>query len=271
MKTFRLPLIALCLSGSTALAGSWFGPSPWANATYYPGNLDGKYQAAVAGLNTTGVLGFAIRDGAPPFLQIESQSLNNNALVANSVAVNQDIQLDRSLNYFAIFVNGRSYVGQTAAAINYDNDTVTGTLIGTAPTSLTNTNTLVTSQLFTNIFTTNIVSTNVTISNVGGLTVTNLLVQTNRSTISNVETFLITNQVPSPILIATGVDGSFRANITSKRNIFTFQGPGQLSAPGPVVAGQQVNPITAFTVNGIRVSFSSQATFQSLNTQQAAQ
>jgi len=269
MKKIFVPIFMALACGSQSLAG-WFGPGPWANATYYPGNLDGKYQAAVTGVNTTGVLGFAIRDGAPPFLQIESQSLSDNALIADTVAVNQDIQLDQSLNYFAIFVNGRSYVGETAAGINYDNSTVTGTLIGTAPTSLSNTTTQITSQLFTNVSTTNIVTTNVTVTNTGGLPVTNTTVVTNTAVISNVETLSITNELPSPVLIATGVDGGFQASINNKRGVFTFQGPGQLSSPGPVVAGQQVNPVTAFNVNGIRVSFSSQATFQNLNPQQAA-
>jgi hypothetical protein len=232
MKRLLLPAIALCFGGHFCFAGNWFGPSPWANATYYPGNLDGKYQAAVTGVNTTGVLGFAIRDGAPPFLQIESQSLSANALVADTVAVNQDIQLDQSLNYFAIFVNGRSYVGETAAGINYDNSTVTGTLIGTAPSSLSNTTTQITSQLFTNVSTTNIVTTNVTVTNTGGLPVTNTTIVTNTAVISNVETLSITNELPSPVLIATGVDGSFQANVNSKRGVFTFQGPGQLSSPG---------------------------------------
>jgi hypothetical protein len=65
-------------------------------------------------------------------------------------------------------------------------------------------------------------------------------------------------------LISTGVDGAFQASINSKRAVFTFQGPGQLSAPGPVTNGTQVNPTLAFNVNGIRVSFSSTASFQNL-------
>jgi hypothetical protein len=301
MKKLLLPAIALCLSGSAALAGNWFGSGPWANATYYPGSLDGKYQAAVFGANVSGVLGFAIRDGSPPFLQSQSNQtvpLNSNT---TSIISSQEIGVDGSLNYYAIFVNGRTYVGTTAAGINYDNSSVTGTLIGTQPSTLGTTNKQITSQILTNISTilltntsnsitissqtiTNVVSTNETISiTAGGSTVTTNIVYN----LTNVETLLITNTnvialPPVPVtnittetalftndlvnvtLVQTGVDGAFQASINSKRAVFTFQGPGQLTAPGVVTNGSQVNPALAFNVNGIRVSFSSTANFQSL-------
>ena len=263
MKRLTLPFSLLCLLSLPALAGNWFGSGPWANATYYPGNLDGKHQASVSGVNTAGVLGFAIRDGAPPFLQQQTEEASA-SLTDVTLAVNQQIELDQSLNYYAIFVNGRAYAGATAAAINYDASTVTGTLLGSTPTSLTNTNNVVTRQLLTNIGSTNLVTTNTTITNIGSILITNINIVTNRTVFSNVETVLLTNLITEPVLIATGVDGSFQANITGKRGVFTFQGPGQLSSPGPVLNNQQINPVTAFNVNGIRVSFSSQATFQSL-------
>jgi len=340
-----LALLLLPLLASTYNAAGFGGPGPWANSTPYPGFLDGKYQAAVTGQNTSGVLSFAIRDGAAPFLQIESQSAGGeNVVIADVVAVNQDFALDRSLNYYAVFVNGRAYVGSTAAGINYDSSTVSGTLIGSAPTTITNTTQDVTSQLITNIspfITTNttseitsqlitntvpiivtntsnsITSTNITtvvktnetivITNSDGVvTETNVfydlvteqtvfftntieipeVIRTNEVvetvfftnststpvivTNTTVETVFFTNIFESPASIATGVDGAFQANITGKRGIFTFQGPGQLSSPGPVIDGRQVNPVMNFNVNGIRVSFSSQATFQQLTSSQAA-
>ncbi len=254
----RWILLPLLLTAAPALAGNWFGSSPWANGTYFPGNLDGKYQAAVFGANVSGVLGFAIRDGAPPFLQSQNQTLaslntggSNNAIVSN-----QQISIDNSLNYYAIFVNGRTYVGTTAAAINYEDNSVTGTLIGTQPSSITTTNPIIVSQLITNV-----VSTNETIilDDNGVITQTNIT-----SSLTNVETLLTTNVAISATLISTGLDGAFQANINNKRAVFTFQGPGQLTAPGPVTNGTQINPSLAFNVNGIRVSFSSTASFQSL-------
>jgi hypothetical protein len=82
---------------------------------------------------------------------------------------------------------------------------------------------------------------------------------------SNVETVTITNTVLEPVVIATGADGSFQASINGKRGVFTFQGPGQLTSPGPVISGQQANPTTAFNVNGIRTSFSAASAFQQVN------
>jgi hypothetical protein len=301
MKKLLLPAIALCLSGSAVLAGNWFGSGPWANATYFPGNLDGKYQASVFGDNVSGVLGFAIRDGAPPFLESQNQQavpLNSNTI---SIVSNQQIGIDNSLNYFAIFVNGRTYVGTTAAAINYDNNNVAGTLIGTQPSTLTTTNKQIVSQILTNISTTlvtntsnsitissqtftNVVSTNETIvvDNNGVITTTNInynltnietVFITNTNVINlppvpvtniSTETVLFTNDLINATLVSTGVDGAFQAGINSKQAVFTFQGPGQLTSPGPVTNGTQVNPTIAFNVNGIRVSFSSTANFQSL-------
>ncbi len=301
MKKLLFPAIALCLSGSSVFAGNWFGSGPWANGTYFPGNLDGKYQASVFGANLSGVLGFAIRDGAPPFLESQNQQavpLNSNTI---SIVSNQQIGIDNSLNYFAIFVAGRTYVGTTAAAINYDNNSVAGTLIGTQPSTLTTTNKQIVSQLLTNISTTlltntsnsitvssqtftNVVSTNesIVVDNNGVITTTNITYDltnietvfiTNTNVINlppvpvtniSTETVLFTNDLVNATLVSTGVDGAFQAGINSKRAVFTFQGPGQLTSPGVVTNGTQVNPTVAFNVNGIRVSFSSTANFQSL-------
>jgi len=303
MKSFLLSSLAIALCTNFAAAGSWFGPGPWANATYYPGNLDGKYQAAVFGANISGVLGFAIRDGAPPFLQSQTQTLAslNSGGSNNAIVSNQQIGIDPSLNYFAIFVNGRTYVGSTAAGINYDNNSVTGTLIGTQPSTLTTTNKQITSQLITNLTTTlitntsnsitvtsqlftNVTTTNqsVVVTNNGIVTRTNIVfnltnVQTTFITNTNVvilppvavtnsttESVLFTNDLINATLSNTGVSGAFQASINSKRAVFTFQGPGQLTAPALVTNGSQANPLLAFNVNGIRVSFSSTASFQSL-------
>jgi hypothetical protein len=264
MKKTLLPTLAVLLSGHLAMAGNWFGSGPWANATYYPGNLDGKYQAAVYGANLSGVLGFAIRDGAPPFLQSQTQTLAslNSGGSNNAIVSNQQIGIDNSLNYYAIFVNGRTYVGTTAAAINYDNSSVAGTLIGTQPSTITTTNPIVTSQLITNVVSTN---ETVIIDDNGVLSQTNITYN-----LTNVQTVLTTNSAISATLISTGVDGAFQASVNSKRAVFTFQGPGQLSAPGPVTNGTQVNPQIAFNLNGIRVSFSSTASFQSLGSTNSA-
>jgi len=134
MNPIKTPLFcALALAGfvSCAAGGNWFGPGPWANGTFYPGNLDGKYMATVSGDNINGVLGFAIVDGTPPFRVSEQQQAD-----INVVAVNDQIGIDPLQNYFVIFVQGRTYSGLTTAGINYDTKTVAGALQGTDPIAI---------------------------------------------------------------------------------------------------------------------------------------
>lgn len=125
MKTLLPALIAGILLASTSHAG-WFGPGAWANATYYPGNLDGKYQAAVFGNNISGVLGFALRDASPPTTVTSQLNTTNNSSQSS-------LRVDPFLNYFAIFVEGRTYTGLSTANVNYNNNSVTGALIGAQP------------------------------------------------------------------------------------------------------------------------------------------
>jgi len=125
MNKFLLVPFLTALSSAPILAGA--GPGPWANGTYYPGNLDGKYQAAVVGNNISGVLGFALRDGGLPFSSSAGQQ------GAGTNGVNTSLSVDPSMNYFAIFVEGRTYTGSTAAGVNYKSSKVTGALMGNQP------------------------------------------------------------------------------------------------------------------------------------------
>lgn len=132
-----LPLLSLCASfslGTYANAGA-FGPGPWSDGAYNPGGLDGKYQAVVfpaggRGDGLTGVLGFAIVEGAPPILQqvVEEAAPNGGAVARNIVNI-----VDPFQNYFAIFVGGRAYAGATTAGVNIDTKQISGTLRGTDP------------------------------------------------------------------------------------------------------------------------------------------
>ena len=118
MKAHFLSLFAILLAANASLAGNWFGSGPWANDAYYPGQLDGKYQASITGVNIAGAVGFAFQDGAPT----SSSSAGTAAGASNNITV------DPSLNYFVIFVQGVTYSGTTTATINLDQNTVTGAL-----------------------------------------------------------------------------------------------------------------------------------------------
>jgi len=127
MKTLLSSLLPVLLIGS-ALAGS-FGPGPWSDGAYYPGGLNGKYMGVVTGNNISGVLGFALVEGAPPFRVSESQSSDDTGVLT----VNDQIGIDVLQNYFAIFVEGRTYTGVTTAGIDLSSKTVAGALEGRSP------------------------------------------------------------------------------------------------------------------------------------------
>jgi hypothetical protein len=130
MKKLFTPLL-LCSLVAGALAGGTSG-GPWANGAYYSGYLNGKYMGVVTGNNIAGVLGFAILDGAPPFRSVEQQAVGG-AGIGAFLLNNQNIEIDNTQNYFAIFVEGRTYAGLTTAGIDISSKTVAGALQGTAP------------------------------------------------------------------------------------------------------------------------------------------
>lgn len=300
MSTLRTALFLNFVLIAGALAGA--GSGPWANGTYYPGNLDGKYQAAVSGANTAGVLGFALSDGSPVFRQTTQQQQAGGSNSSGAVSTllgstDQKLSLDASVNYYAIFVNGRTYTGNTVASVNYPKSTVTGVLQGTAAATNTTTNSQIVSQLLTNISSvtvtnvsnsisvvsqlfTNTTFTNqtVVITNNGVVTKTNIFFTnttiqtvfiTNTNSVNlpptvlnttNLQTVFNTNQTTTALAVATGVDGAFNAKIKSDQGVFTFKGSGNLTAPGAVISNAQANSTLSFNVNGLRVSFSGAST-----------
>jgi hypothetical protein len=129
MKRFLLSIGLLASISQAALAGNWFGAGPWSSDAFYPGYLNGKYQASVTGLNIIGVVGFSIVDGAPPSRETESQEANAGGPVLRNV----NLGVDPFQNYFLIFHEGRAYKGETIGMIDLSANTVTGSLRGTDP------------------------------------------------------------------------------------------------------------------------------------------
>jgi hypothetical protein len=118
-----LRLVLLPLLASPALAGNFFGSGPWSQGFYYPGQMDGKYQGSVTGVNIAGAVGFAFSDGAP--------TVSTNSVATSSGGTNvvqNNITVDPFQNYFVVFVQGMTYSGITTATINIDQETVTGAL-----------------------------------------------------------------------------------------------------------------------------------------------
>jgi hypothetical protein len=128
-------LLFLALTTLSASAGNWFGAGPWSNYGPYPGYLNGRYTGIVSAANRgdviSGVIGFAIVDGAPPF-RIEDDQTTSGGTSPVPI-VNQQIEPDPVQNYFAIFVEGRTYTGLTWPAIDLESNRVAGTLQGRTP------------------------------------------------------------------------------------------------------------------------------------------
>lgn len=247
MKNVVLSLAALQFSASFLLAGNFFGAGPWANGWYYPGQMDGKYQASVTGVNIAGAVGFAFRDGAPTVSTNSTASTATTAGGGASSVVQNNITVDPTQNYFLIFVQGMTYSGITTAAMNVDQNTVTGALYSG--------------------------------QNTFGTLDVNTVVVTNGTTVE-----VTTPQLDNLPLLNRGVNGGFTANIDSKNAVFTFSGTGELSAPafpqsiqgfdtnGNIVAPNKFvsEAVTAvlqtatvpFDINGIKVSYSSASTIQ---------
>jgi len=107
---------------ATTKAGS-FGPGPWANGAYYPGQFDGVYSATVFGNNTSGVFGFALQAGSPTIITNSESTTSTNLSVVQSTVIPDPWQ-----NYFLIFFNGVTYYGTTFATINVNSKSVAGAM-----------------------------------------------------------------------------------------------------------------------------------------------
>ena len=122
-------------------------------------------------------------------------------------------------NFFTIFVAGRTYTGITDANINYDNDTVTGALLGTAPAA--------NPQI-------DIVNVAIPIAEVEVDTQVSLGVATS-TTNTNLST-IDTSLWDLGALVNRGLSGGFKANINSKKATFTFSGSGELSSASDFIS-----------------------------------
>lgn len=228
MKTASISAVSLLLYSlaTPSFAGNFFGAGPWANSTYYSGNLDGKYQAAVFApdgtANISGVLGFAIRSGSATTVTNTSASTSAGAGGVAS-AESSVVTKNPFDNFFTIFVAGRTYTGVTDANINYDNNTVTGALIGTAPAA--NPPIEITSVALP------IAEIETTTENIGSAT-NPIIITTTVTNLSTIDTSLW----DLGALVNRGLSGGFKANINSKKATFTFSGSGELSSASDFIA-----------------------------------
>lgn len=205
----------------------WFGPGPFNNGAPFAGYLNGRYMGVVTGSNISGVLGFAIVDGAPPFRQPggaggQQQQQQQQGGEAGKFQDRQPaaIRPDILQNYFAIFVEGRVYSGITLAGIDIDSNTVSGALQGENPAALPNFTAQSPIAVPETTITTN---SNSVVTTFNGGEIVNLTL----------------DALP---IVNRGLSGGFTATINSKKATFTYSGTGQLSTP----ANQQTVTMSAY-------------------------
>lgn len=237
-----LPLALLPLLVVPVLAGNFFGPGPFANGGFFPGQFDGRYTATIFNnLNSTnipiantnnaqryidngvvsGVLGFGIRNGMPS----TTASSNNVAaagagnVFASSFTV-QSIEVDTSHNYFVTYIDGKMYAGQTVGNIDINQNQVSGTLLNGTSTA-------------------------------GFERVNTPIIDTNGFIIAFTTSF-----IPVPGGVAGGF---FNANITKNQAVFAFSGPGKISTQSVTTNSTTAGDLFTypFSLNGMRVSFDS--------------
>jgi len=92
MKYLALPSLLIASLLQSALAGG-FGPGPWANGAYYPGQLDGRYSANVYNDNTgdsqsltsTTKTNFVTNSGSTTVVTISNGLATTNIIMSNNV------------------------------------------------------------------------------------------------------------------------------------------------------------------------------------------
>lgn len=241
-----LPLALLPLLVVPVLAGNFFGPGPFANGGFFPGQFDGRYTATIFNnLNSTdipiantnnaqkyidngvvsGVLGFGIRNGMPSTTASSDNVAGNSGAnpFSGSFTV-QSIEVDTSHNYFVAYIDGKMYAGQTVGNININQNQVSGTLLNGTSTAG-----------FERVNVTTVIGTNA-----AGVPI-----------IATTPTF-----IPVPGGVAGGF---FNANITKNQAVFAFSGPGKISTQSVTTNSTTAGDLFTypFSLNGMRVSFDS--------------
>jgi hypothetical protein len=273
MKKLLLPAIALCLSGNALLAGNWFGSGPWANGTYYPGQLDGRYFANVynnlggtfSRVSTTNsffttnqvVTTTVTNTGGLPVTNIITTNvvtgplLETNTTVLGSV-VSGVISFGIKDGLPAAGTQSTTASSSAAQSVNVD-------------PSLNNFLVYVNGDVYVGTTSANI--------NPDSSTVSGVLANGSGRTRYQ----LFTNQTAGVAAVAnTGVEvislpsatasGYFNANVNNNKATYTFAGGGTIAIATSVGGGSEVDGTHDFQLNGIKTSVNSASAFPQAST-----
>ena len=290
MKTILLPFLAIALATNASLAGNWFGSGPWANGTYYPGQLDGRYFANVYNnvggtftkVSTTNsyfttnqvVTTTSTNIGGLTNTVVETTNVVTGPLLETNTVVNGSVV--SGVIGFGIRDGTQPFNAQGASATTQGGGASVGTSSSAALQALALDNSLNNFLIYVN--------GDVYI----GTTAANI--NPNNSTVSGVlangsggnRYQLFTNQSTSGFVVAnTGVQvvslpsatasGYFNANVNDNKATYTFTGSGTIAIATASGGTSEVDGTHNFQLNGIKTSGNSATAAQQTSTASTTQ
>ncbi len=270
MKKLLLPAIAICLSGNALLAGNWFGSGPWANGTYYPGQLDGRYFANV--YNNVGGTFTRVRSTNSYFTtnQVTTSVTVDGVLTTTTTNIVTGPLLETNT-----VVNGSVVSGVISFGIK-DGLPATGTQSTSASSStaqsvtvdpsLNNFLVYVNGDVYVGTTSANINPDSSTVSGVlaNGAGRTRYQLFTNQSTgggIGVANTGVEVISIPS-----ASASGYFNANVNNNKATYTFAGDGTIDIATATGGSSEVDGTYNFQLNGIKTSVNSSSAFPQAST-----
>ena len=269
MKKLLLPAIALCLSGNALLAGNWFGSGPWANGTYYPGQLDGRYFAnvynnlggTISRVSTTNsffttnqVTTTVTSNGITETITTNTVTgplLQTNTTVLGSV-VSGVISFGIKDGLPAAGTQSTSASSSTAQSVTVD-------------PSLNNFLVYVNGDVYVGTTSANINPDSSTVSGVlaNGAGRTRYQLFTNQTA----GTFAVANTGVEVISIpSASASGYFNANVNNNKATYTFAGGGTIAIATATGGSSEVDGTYDFQLNGIKTSVNSSSAFPQAST-----
>ena len=290
MKTILLLLLAIALSANASLAGNWFGAGPYANGTYYPGQLDGRYFANVYNnvggtftrvsttnsyFTTNQVVTTEITNtGGLAVTNILTTNVVTGPLLETNTVVNGSVV--SGVIGFGIRDGSAPFNAQSVSATTQGGDASTGVSSSAALQALALDNSLNNFLIYVNgdvyIGTTS-ANINPDSSNVSG-------VLANGS--GRTQYQLFTNQTAGVGSVAnTGVEvvslpsatasGYFNANVNNNKATYTFNGSGTIAIATASGSTSEVDGTHNFQLNGIKTSGNSATAFPQTSTTSTTQ
>jgi len=290
MKTILLPFLAIALATNASLAGNWFGSGPWANGTYYPGQLDGRYFANVYNnvggtftkVSTTNsyfttnqvVTTTSTNIGGLTNTVVETTNVVTGPLLQTNTVVNGSVV--SGVIGFGIRDGTQPFNAQGASATTQGGGASAGTSSSAALQALALDNSLNNFLIYVN----GDVYIGTTAANINPDSSTVSGVLANGSGGNRYQLF--TNQSTSGFVVAnTGVQvvslpsatasGYFNANVNDNKATYTFTGSGTIAIATASGGTSEVDGTHNFQLNGIKTSGNSATAAQQTSTASTTQ